>query len=77
LLRLRLFELETGDSGGAGSCLALGQVIERLTDAFVIALPVILAAEIFVEESSQRPQVFSAILTTHLRFRPSLARFSL
>jgi hypothetical protein len=26
---------------------------------------VILAAEIFVEESPQRPQVFTAILTTH------------
>src|SRR5713101_4941982 len=77
LLRSRFLELEPRDSGGARNCLSLGQVIESLTPAFVIALPVILAAEIFVEESSQRPQVFSAVLTTHLRFRPSLARFSL
>src|SRR5713226_6363514 len=68
LLRSRFLKLEAGDSAGARSCLTLRQVLEGLTDAFVIALPVILAAEIFVEESSQRPQVFSTVLTTHLRF---------
>jgi hypothetical protein len=34
-------------------------------DAFVIALTVIAAAEIFVEQPSQRPQVLSAVLAAH------------
>ena len=65
LLDTRLFKLKAGDTLGTRGCLALGQVLESLAHAFVIALPVILAAEIFVEESPQRPQVFTAILTTH------------
>jgi hypothetical protein len=52
-LEARLFKLEVGDGLRAG--LSLGQVLESLADSFVIALSMILAAEVFVEESAQGP----------------------
>ena len=65
LLRLRLFELEAGDSVGTRRRLALVEMFQSFPDAFVIALTVIAAAEIFVEQPSQRPQVLSAVLAAH------------
>jgi hypothetical protein len=52
-LHARLLKLETG--WGLRTSLSLGQVFERLANPLVVALSMILAAEIFVEESPQRP----------------------
>jgi hypothetical protein len=40
-------------------------MFQSFPDAFVIALTMIAAAEIFVEQPSQRPQVLSAVLAAH------------
>jgi hypothetical protein len=37
----------------------------------VIPLPVILAAEVLIEESPQRPEIFATKLTAHFDPRPS------
>jgi hypothetical protein len=42
-------------------------VFQRFPHTLVISLPVIAAAEILVEQSSQRPQVLSTILAPHAR----------
>jgi hypothetical protein len=43
----------------------LRQMLQGLADAFVIALAMIAAAEVFIEETSERPQIFSTVLTAH------------
>jgi hypothetical protein len=53
VLHARLLKLEVGD--GLRTSLSLGQVLESFANPFVIALSMILAAEIFIEESPQRP----------------------
>ena len=65
LLYARLLKLETGDAVRPGCRLALGEMFQSFPDAFVIALTMIAAAEIFVEQPSQRPQVLSAVLAAH------------
>jgi hypothetical protein len=53
ILHPRFLELESGY--GLRTSLSLRQVFEGLANPFVVALSMILAAEIFVEESPQRP----------------------
>jgi len=65
LLYARFLKLEARDTRGPRYRLALGKMFQSFPDAFVIALTVIAAAEIFVEQPSQRPQVFSAVLAAH------------
>jgi hypothetical protein len=65
LLYARFLELEAGDSIRTWRRLALGKMFESFPDAFVIALTMVAAAEIFVEQPSQRPQVLSAVLAAH------------
>ena len=74
-LNAGLFKLEAGDALRTGGRLGLGEVFQGFPDAFVIALTMILTAEIFVEEPSQRPQIFATILTPHYSFFPSFTRF--
>src|SRR5678809_839148 len=65
LLYARFLELEAGDSVGPRRRLALGEMFQSFPDAFVVALTMVAAAEIFVEQPSQRPQVLSAVLAAH------------
>ena len=65
LLYTRFLKLEAGDSVGTWRRLALGEMFQSFPDAFVIALTMVAAAEIFVEQPSQRPQVLSAVLAAH------------
>ena len=65
LLYTRFLELEAGDSIRTRRRLALGEMFESFPDAFVIALTMVAAAKIFVEQPSQRPQVLSAVLAAH------------
>src|SRR5262249_57397326 len=68
LLQARFFKLETRDAIGARRRLALGEVLKSLPHPLVIPLPVIAAAEIFIEQPSQRPQVLSAVLAAHYNY---------
>jgi len=43
-------------------------VLKSLPHPLVIPLPVIAAAEIFIEQPSQRPQVLSAVLAAHYNY---------
>ena len=74
-LHTRFLELEAGYSVRTRRRLALGQVFQGFPDAFVIALTMIAAAEIFVEQPSQRPQVLCRSIDNALQLRPSLTRF--
>ena len=65
LLYARFLKLEARNSIGARYRLSLGEVFQSFSDAFVVALTMIAAAEIFVEQPSQRPQVLSAVLAAH------------
>src|SRR2546421_8914026 len=53
-LNAGLFKLEAGDALRTGGRLGLGEGFQGFPDAFVIALTMILTAEIFVEEPSPR-----------------------
>ena len=64
-LYARFLKLKAGDSVGPWCRLRLREMFQCFPDAFVIALTVIAAAEIFVEQPSQRPQVLSAVLAAH------------
>ena len=71
-----LLKLESGDSTGAGRSHRLGKMLQRFADALVVALAMVAAAEVLIEESPQRPQIFPAVLAAQ-KLRPSSVRFSL
>jgi len=64
-LHARFFKLEAGNCRRSRSRLAFRQMVQGLANALVVSLTVIAAAEILVEQSSQRPQVLSTILAPH------------
>ncbi|HLM98423.1 MAG TPA: hypothetical protein VK335_04035 [Bryobacteraceae bacterium] len=70
LLHARLLKLEAGDTSRA-IIFGLGKMLEGFADSFVIALAMIAAAEVFIEEPPQRPEIFSAILAAQKRRLPS------
>jgi len=59
-------KLEIRDSGGA-AIFGSGEMLEGFADALMVALPVVTAAEVLVEEAPQRPEIFSAILAAQKR----------
>src|SRR6185503_16476485 len=64
-LHAGFLKLEAGNCGGSRRGLAFWQVVQGPAHSLVVSLTVIAAAEILVEQSSQRPQVLSTILAPH------------